>query len=79
MPKIKPTILGKHGKYITLTEENCVKLQTKEYPNGGLYLITGTKKTEKGYSHQLRDLQKNEPVMDNKWIDVETIEKMKVK
>jgi len=79
MPKIKPKILGKHGSHIILTDENCVILQTKEYPNGGKYLITGTKKTEKGYSHQLRDLQKDEPVMNNKWIDVETIEKMKVK
>lgn len=77
MPKIKPKILGKLGNYITLTDENCLNLITKDYPGGGKFLITGTKKTQKGYSHQLRDLQTDKPVLDNKWIDSVTIEKMR--
>lgn len=79
MPKLKPKIIGKHGNYIILTELNCLNLVTKDYPDGGKFLITGTKKTQKGYSHQLRDLQTDKPVLDNKWIDSVTINKMKVK
>ena len=77
MSKIKPKILGNYNKYIQLTELNCLTLVSKDYPDGGKFLITGTKKTQKGYSHQLRDLQTDKPVLENKWIDSITIEKMK--
>lgn len=77
MPKLKTTILGNYNKYIQLTELNCLTLVSQKYPKGGKFLITGTKKTQKGYSHQLRDLQTDEPVLDNKWIDTEIINKMK--
>ena len=76
---MKTKILGKLGHYIILTENNCLTLKTNDYPNGGKFLITATKRTENGFSCQLKDLQTNKPVMDNTWINADAIDKMKIK
>lgn len=76
-------ILGIFNDKILLTKENCLILKTEKYPNGGKFLITGTKVTKRGYSHQLTDLTTGERVkhsfeQDSLWVNCEEIEKMKV-
>lgn len=81
MPKIKPTILG-NLKGMILTSENTLILKSRKYPNGGKFLITGTERTIKGWSHQLTDVQTGKRVVKDDgddWFDVADIEKMKIK
>lgn len=82
MPKIKPTIIG-NLKGMILTSENTLILKSRKYPNGGRFLITGTKRTIKGWSHQLTDVQTGERIKkkdsnDSLWISEIEINKMKL-
>ena len=82
MPKIKPTILGNLNGMI-LTTENTLLLRTKNYPNGGKFLITGTKKAAKGWCSQLTDIQTGKRVVkvgeiDSHWFLDEEIKKIKI-